>query len=43
MAVFCFILGAILFLAMVHPVVFWCAFVPFVVISAIMFIRWLKK
>lgn len=38
-----FILGVPLFLLMEHPVIFWCVFVPLVVLAVIGFIRWVKK
>ena len=40
---FCLILGAILFLIMVHPLVFWLLALPLTIIFLIAFIGWLKK
>lgn len=36
-------LGIICFLLMEHPIVFWCLFVPFVLISIVAIVRWLKN
>lgn len=41
--VFCFILGAIVFLIMVHPVAFWLLFVPIVLAVGIAIVNWLKQ
>ena len=43
MAVFCFILGIIAFLVMVHPVVFWVVFVPLAIIFVVSLLAFLKK
>ena len=42
MAVFCFILGIVVFLIMVHPVVFWCVFVPLVIIFVVFLVKFFK-
>jgi hypothetical protein len=43
MAVFMFILGAIAFLIMVHPLIFFLVALPIFVIALIIFLVWLKK
>ena len=43
MFAFCLILGAIVFLIMVHPVIFWLVFVPLTILVTVGFIGWLKK
>ena len=40
---FIFLLGAIAFLIMVHPVIFFLLVLPLGIIFLLSFIRWLKK
>ena len=42
MAVFCFILGIVVFLIMVHPVVFWCVFLPLALIFVLSLVKFLR-
>lgn len=35
--------GAVLFLLMVHPLIFWLVFLPLSIILIVAFIGWLKK
>ena len=42
MAVLWFILGIVVFLIMVHPIVFWCVFLPLAVIFVIALIKFFK-
>ena len=37
------ILGAILYLIMVHPLIFWLVALPLAIILVLAFIGWLKK
>ena len=39
----CLLLGAIVFLIMVHPLIFWLLFVPISIILIVAFIGWLKR
>ena len=43
MAVFCFILGILVFFLMVHPLIFWFIVVPLLIVAVMCFIGWLKK
>jgi hypothetical protein len=40
---FALLLGAIVFLMMVHPAIFWLLIVPISIILIVGFIGWLKK
>ena len=42
MAVFCIILGIIVFLIMVYPVVFWCVFLPLAVLFVVSLVKFFK-
>ena len=43
MAIFCFILGAILFLIMFHPIAFWLVFVPLILLFIACLLGFFKK
>ena len=43
MAVFMFILGIIAFLLMVHPILFWCVFVPLALLFVASLLGFFKK
>jgi hypothetical protein len=43
MFAFCLILGAIIYMIVVHPVIFWILVVPISIISIIAFVGWLKR
>ena len=43
MAVFMFILGIIAFLLMVHPILFWCVFVPLALLFVALLLGFFKK
>lgn len=40
---FFLLLGAIAYLIMVHPVIFWLLVAPFSILSILTFVGWLKK
>lgn len=40
---FFLLLGAIVYLLMVHPVIFWLVALPLAIILIVAFIGWLKK
>ena len=42
MAVLCIILGIIVFLLMVHPVVFWVVFVPLVILFVVSMVKFFR-